>query len=275
MAANFMFPPVGFGPGSQPTEGDGHELNYVPMPSGMRTFSPHVPYLEDAGEAAGAVRFLQGLAEAAGGWTPASGGLHFELDGVDARSRAIVADTLGEGEVAIVIAGPARVDVQESVFAGVWRVAAQGREHIEIGAVPAAIKRAPAVARPAPEMPGPGVVNAPAILTELLDHARNRASGAGQHVINLTLLPHTPEDLAYLDHALGSGGVTVLSRGYGNCRVERTAWPDIWRVRYFNSQDVLILDTIEITDVPEVVQAAPEDIADSAERLAEVAGALS
>jgi hydrogenase-1 operon protein HyaF len=270
-----MFPPAGFGPGSQPTEDDGRELNYVPMPSGMRTFASHVPYLETVGEAAGAVHFLQGLAEAAQGWTPAAGVLRFELDGIDARSRAIVADTLGEGEVAVVIAGPARVDVQESVFAGVWRVASRGREHIEIGAVPAALLQPLAIARPAPDMPGPGVVNAPAILTEILDHARNRASGADKHVVNLTLLPHTPEDLAYLDQALGSGGVTVLSRGYGNCRVERTAWPDIWRVRYYNSQDALILDTIEVTDVPEVVQAAPEDIADSAERLAEVAGALS
>jgi hydrogenase-1 operon protein HyaF len=46
-------------------------------------------------------------------------------------------------------------------------------------------------------------------------------------------------------------------------------------VRYYNSQDVLILDTIEVTTIPEVACAAPEDIADSAARLLEVAEAMA
>jgi hydrogenase-1 operon protein HyaF len=41
-------------------------------------------------------------------------------------------------------------------------------------------------------------------------------------------------------------------------------------VQYFNSQDALILNTIEVTEVPEVACAAALDLEDSAERLAEV-----
>ena len=41
-------------------------------------------------------------------------------------------------------------------------------------------------------------------------------------------------------------------------------------MRYYNSQDTLILDSIEVSTIPEVALAAPEDIADSAERLAEI-----
>jgi hydrogenase-1 operon protein HyaF len=46
--------------------------------------------------------------------------------------------------------------------------------------------------------------------------------------------------------------------------------PHCWRVVYYNSQDVVILNTVEIGDLPEVAQAAREDLEDSHERLAEV-----
>jgi hydrogenase-1 operon protein HyaF len=62
----------------------------------------------------------------------------------------------------------------------------------------------------------------------------------------------------------------VLSRGYGNCRVVDTATAHVWRVTYFNSQDMIILDTLEVGDVPEVACAARQDLEDSAERLHEV-----
>jgi len=77
-----------------------------------------------------------------------------------------------------------------------------------------------------------------------------------------------------IDAGLGRGGITILSRGYGNCRIEATATPSVWRVRYYNSADTLILDTIEVSQVPEIACAAPEDIADSAARLADILEAL-
>ncbi|MCQ0988215.1 hydrogenase expression/formation protein [Jiella marina] len=273
MTFGFMNAPTGFGPGSQPSEGDGADLDYMPMPSGMRTFHSPIPYLESAEGLEPAIACLRELAETAKEWSPDDGAIVVEaarLAKMDPRNRALIAETLGEGEVSAVVAGDRRFEVQESVFAGVWRVASGGTEHIEIGPLPRAIGQAPAIALAAPPMPGHGVVNAPAILTEIFDHAGQ----GGSHIVNLTLLPHTPEDLAYLDAVLGDGGVTILSRGYGNCRIERAAAPDIWRVRYFNSQDALILDTIEVGGIPEVALAAPEDIADSAARLAEVAEAI-
>ena len=58
------------------------------------------------------------------------------------------------------------------------------------------------------------------------------------------------------------------------CRIRATATPFVWRVQFFNSTDVLILDTFEVTGMPEVALAAPEDLADSAKRLVEVLGAI-
>jgi hydrogenase-1 operon protein HyaF len=90
------------------------------------------------------------------------------------------------------------------------------------------------------------------------------------HVVNLSLLPHTEDDLAWLDAALGEGAVTILSRGYGNCRITSTGVANVWWVQYFNSQDTLILNTIEVSRVPNVACAAAEDLEDSAQRLREI-----
>jgi hydrogenase-1 operon protein HyaF len=89
-------------------------------------------------------------------------------------------------------------------------------------------------------------------------------------MINLTLLPQTEQDLAFLEERLGAGRVTILSRGYGNCRITSTATRNVWWVRYFNSQDRNILNSLEITTVPQVACAAQDDIGDSAERLGEI-----
>ncbi|MCU7925203.1 MAG: hydrogenase expression/formation protein [Candidatus Thiodiazotropha sp. (ex Dulcina madagascariensis)] len=93
------------------------------------------------------------------------------------------------------------------------------------------------------------------------------------YVINLTLLPQTEQDLAFLIEHLGEGPLTILSRGYGNCRITSTAVDNVWWVQYFNSQDKNILNTLEIGGVPAVAAAASEDIQDSAQRLDEIMGA--
>jgi hydrogenase-1 operon protein HyaF len=97
-------------------------------------------------------------------------------------------------------------------------------------------------------------------------------TGTAPHAINLSLLPHTEEDLALLDSHLGRGPVHILSRGYGNCRISSTATRHVWWVRYYNSQDTLILNSLEVADVPDVALASPEDLEDSAQRLAEILG---
>ena len=90
------------------------------------------------------------------------------------------------------------------------------------------------------------------------------------HAINLTLLPCTDEDIEFLTRKLGGGPAVILSRGYGNCRITSTATRNVWWVQYFNSQDKLILNSIEMARVPEVACAAKEDIEDSADRIREI-----
>ncbi|WP_406870062.1 hydrogenase expression/formation protein [Thioclava sp. 'Guangxiensis'] len=273
MVSNFHLPPMGFGPGSQET---GEELEYMELPSGMRTYSAHMPEVDDPSAVTPALKTLADIAKAAEAC--ARGGMaSFDLSGLDAPNRALIAETMGQGEVSMKIRGIPALMVQESVFAGVWSVAGAGVDRIEVGPVPAvSMTRA---FEPYREAQGPqaarpnGVVNAPALVAELYDKSETYRGGL-PHVVNLTLLPHTEEDLVWLDRVLGEGAVTILSRGYGNCRITASALRNVWRVQFFNSMDTLILDTFEVTDMPEVALAAPEDLEDSAERIREVLEAI-
>lgn len=277
MSNGFLFPPVGFGPGSQPD--DDEELSYMALPSGMRTYVPHLPEVGDPSQVTPALKTLADIAGACE-IAAAAGGerAEFDLSGMDPASRALMAETLGQGEVSMKLRGVPALMVQESVFAGVWMLAGAGIDRIEVGPVPAeAIRRAHGGGAPAPMLSAPhpaGVVNAPALLAELADQSASWQPGRLPHVVNLSLLPHTEEDLLWLDAALGKGAVTILSRGYGNCRISACALPQVWRVQFFNSMDALILDTFEVTTIPEVALAAPEDLADSGGRIREVLEAI-
>lgn len=275
MVTNFHLPPQGFGPGSQ---GTGEEVDYMAMPSGMRTYSPHIPDIDDPSAAAPALDLLAQVADACTATAADGRAREFDLSGLSPNNRALIAETMGHGEVAMKIRGIPAIAVQESVFAGVWVQAGAGVDKIEIAAVPAlAIARANLPHRPAlghAAQKNDGVFNAPALLVELLDKSANWHPAAGVHTVNLSLLPHTEEDLVWLETALGEGAVTCLSRGYGNCRVTASATPHVWRVQFYNSTDALILDTWEVSEIPEVVAAAREDLADSADRIREVIEAI-
>lgn len=276
MVSPFMLPPTGFGPGSQP-DPDG-ELQYMTMPSGMRTYTPHIP---DASDTAAMIEATAMLAEiAAASEVLAQGGptTSFDLATLSTNARRIMADALGQGEVSMKLRGIPAVMIQESVFAGVWMLLAAGMDIVEVASVPSsAVAKAHTPHRPAIGVLArrvAGLANAPAILSELMDKSTAHHAGAIAHVVNLSLLPHTPEDLDWLTEALGEGALTILSRGYGNCRITACAQPHVWKVQFFNAIDTLILDTYEVSDIPEVALAAPEDLIDSANRIREVIEAI-
>ncbi|MBP6900373.1 MAG: hydrogenase expression/formation protein [Burkholderiaceae bacterium] len=269
------------GPGSQ-TDDEDADLAYLHMPKGMDTYRPpRLPEPEELAGQRGALQVLQSVLLALAG----QGQRSVPLQGLQPEERLLINQVLGEGEVSAQwLVDPAAADgrsaqVQESVFAGVWRVietAADGgtQDRIEVGAVPALLSeaaRADGLQAPVVLATPPGdVLNAAHVLAELAQHRAAWRPGQPSEVINLTLLPMSPADIAWMDHVLGTGRVLILSRGYGNCRITSTRVPHTWRVVYYNSQDHVILNTVEVGELPAVAQAAPEDLADSHERLTEV-----
>ncbi|MGM9427411.1 hydrogenase expression/formation C-terminal domain-containing protein [Hydrogenophaga sp. MI9] len=281
----FPIPVVALGPGSQTEE---ETLDYLPMPKDMDTYrAPMLPEPEEiAGRAAARDALCQVLALLDVAADGQAGG-QVSLRDLAAEDLALINQVMGEGEASAIVrdeGASLEVRVQESVFAGVWRLMTlkEGTlvdDVIEVGPVPALLRTvaeedSESIYKPWRGPLPPNVQNAPMLVEEVRDQIARWQTGQAPHVINLTLLPVTPEDIGFLDHQLGTGRVLLLSRGYGNCRISNTLLPNCWRVVYYNSMDTVILNTVEVVDMPEVAMAAPEDLRDSHERLNDVLGYL-
>jgi len=267
-----------FGQGSQPAEEDGAALDYMTMPEEMATYRmPQISENLNAAELAEAKAIALQLEKDLAAF-PATSGL-ISLTDLDANNRRFIDELLGEGEVSAMCSNGLRI--QESVLAGVWRSQKLDEykqiveDSLEVGIIPlsitdsAFIDAKTAIAADMHALPK-GVMNAPPLIAEINAQTANYQPGNEAHIINLSLLPQTEQDLAFLEQVLGRGNVTILSRGYGNCRITATATRNVWWVQYFNSQETLILNTLEVSDVPSVACASAEDIADSLQRLREI-----
>jgi hydrogenase-1 operon protein HyaF len=275
-------PVVPLGPGSQPEEADGAELEYIDMPKGISTYSrPDTPEPEEVRDLIGAREAMDWLRSALADYEPDGEPQMANISRLDEANRDLVNQILGDGEVSAKFEGVVRARMQESVLAGIWRTfyldenESITHDLLEVGDVPYLV-RMPVSADPDPlgrltKVTAPeNAMNARSIITEVAEHAKQFPIAKRPHSINLTLLPLSDEDIAFLDTALGRGPIDVLSRGYGDCRVSSTAIPNVWWVRYYNSVGTLILNTLEIIDVPGVACAALEDIRDSGNRLDEI-----
>ena len=251
------------------------------MPHDMATFNaPRLPEATDVALLAAVVRRLRDLRGrmAATDFAKAAEVTEDLLLWSEAE-RALAGDLLGFGEVSAYTHAAAdglHWRAQETAFAGLWRVLALDaaetiqRDFLQGGAIPPVlsdIMRATSQpVLPLPDYAVDGVMNAPALAHEILATA---GSHAETRVINLTLLPVSETDLDILYTWLTHHAVSILSRGYGNCRITSTRLANVWWVQYFNSMDTLILNTLEITAMPEAARAAREDYEDTLDRLEE------
>lgn len=197
-----------------------------------------------------------------------------DLVELDATERAQLSEILGEGEVTVSGNG---CYASEAIFPGLWYmrvvdVDVGERVLIEVGRFPTSIAtlifRNSQTKAEIPASFAPNIMNAPLLLAEINEHLAHVGSGQ-PHLINLSRLPHTDADLETLTAQLGPSNVVIQSRSFGVCTASATSTRNVWRVGFHDARGALILDTIEITPIPEVVCATKEDIALSAERLAE------
>lgn len=281
---DFPIPVVPFGAG---THTEDEDLQYPEMPKAEPLTTPIPPQDAPPEDMAAAAAMVDRLIAAMGVHAAGrEGAPRFSLKPMAPGARRVLEESLGEGEVSarvFPIPGSAGWLVQETAFAGVWRVLREdARGHriedlLEADDMPRVVKEAAARVHGSTLDPAKlpaNVINARSIVDELRHHARHYEPGGPAHVVNLTLLPFSESDHAGLDALLGEGPVSILSRGFGNCRITATRVPRVWRVRYYNSMNTLILDTIEVVDMPEAARAAAEDYEDSVLRLQELLGWL-
>ena len=266
------------GPGSQPQQEQ--QLRYIDMPADMQRYhAPQIPEPETVTHLVAAREAMAWLRQALADYRCGGEPLLADLTMLDRESRELVNQILGEGEVSVACTGSVRARTQEAVLAGVWRTLYLDEEErvvcdlLEVADAPLVISAAERDRRPI-DVSEPadksGVLNALPILVELESSSAAFERDGTPHSINLSLLPLSETEQAFIDHRLGRGAVDILSRAYGKCQVISTLAPNVWWVRYFNSMGTPILNSLEVVDVPVVVKAAAEDLQDSASRLDEI-----
>jgi len=163
-------------------------LDYLAMPKDMETYRPpQLPEPEEIASQAGAVQALHQVLGAlqqvcrSGGESGSKGDTgKVSLAGLLPAELTLINQVLGEGEVSAQVLGPQGtpvVHIQESVFAGVWRVieeCADGsvQDQIELGAIPEVLRRSAhedgLVSTERQALPAE-LTNVPSVLVELED----------------------------------------------------------------------------------------------------------
>ncbi|AFT89946.1 hydrogenase expression/formation protein [Paraburkholderia phenoliruptrix] len=272
------------GPGSLP---EPDNWSCLPLPSTSELWRTTATPEHGAGDV---LALLRAMVTALDGNPSPAHPLVFRVGTLGADAHRLLAQIMGEGEVSarVVSSRGARahagalVRIQECRYPGIWRIivdSAKGvriDDRIEIGAIPAAIlyeaRHSGTTQGTIPDTSSHKLTSAPSIASEIAAAQARAVSrrGAGSHVINFSLLPVTPADVAWLDNMLGAGTVSIFSTGYCKCTVIATTWRHVWRVRYFDGSNKVLLDTLDIALIPEMVIAAAEDLMDSLRHLREI-----
>ncbi|MBI1217314.1 MAG: hydrogenase expression/formation protein [Rhodobacteraceae bacterium] len=85
--------------------------------------------------------------------------------------------------------------------------------------------------------------------------------------IDLRSLPLTGGDRADLETALGRGEVAATFDASGQSEVWETRHAGVWWVRHLGGDGRVAAETIEITPIPDILAAHPDDIRASAAAL--------
>ncbi|MEN8167272.1 MAG: hydrogenase expression/formation C-terminal domain-containing protein [Pseudomonadota bacterium] len=119
----------------------------------------------------------------------------------------------------------------------------------------------------APFGPDPDHGNATPILHEVL-HALQRLLSEGETTtIDLRSIPFGPGDEQQLLKILGRGEVDVQLDALGMSEIWESRYAGVWLVDHKNQAGERIALQIEVTRVPEILQAQSEDISESIARL--------
>mgnify|MGYP001030624749 CR=1 FL=1 len=116
---------------------------------------------------------------------------------------------------------------------------------------------------PAPPLSG----NAPPLLRELAEMLRRLVDTGEAATLDLSALPLTPADLDWLREKLGQGEVAAQVQAEGESTFDETACPGVWWVTHRNTRGTVVAQFIEVTFVPELLKAPPQDVAAGCEHL--------
>ena len=85
--------------------------------------------------------------------------------------------------------------------------------------------------------------------------------------LDLRSLPLTAADRAALDAGLGRGDVAITLSASGTSEIWETGFCGVWWLRHLGADGKVASEVIEITSIPQIVTAHPDDISAAAQRL--------
>jgi hydrogenase-1 operon protein HyaF len=94
-------------------------------------------------------------------------------------------------------------------------------------------------------------------ITALVQQLLESGEGAA---IDLSALPLTPADKEWLKTRLGSGEIHVTLEAEGPSSLDETACPGVWWITHRDPQGRVQSEFIEVTYVPDLIRAHPDDV---------------
>jgi hydrogenase-1 operon protein HyaF len=100
----------------------------------------------------------------------------------------------------------------------------------------------------------------PALLREIETLLAELVASGRSSRIDLRSLPLLPGDDARLAALLGDGEVDAALQVTGDTRVRETGVSGVWWVTHANADGEIVAEFIEVTLVPEILKAHPQDV---------------
>lgn len=108
------------------------------------------------------------------------------------------------------------------------------------------------------------------ILSEIAERLRAFALSGEGTVIDLRSLPMSNADRDDLEARLGRGEVEVKLHVSGQSDIWETAFAGVWWVRHFDGDGRIAAEELNITSVPDILRAHPDDARTAATRLTRI-----
>ena len=109
--------------------------------------------------------------------------------------------------------------------------------------------------------------NAAAVLHEVAEMLVTLAERGETGIIDLGGIPLSGADKDWLSARLGRGEIEISLDLNGRSEVFETAFHGVWWLVHRNEKDVLTGEFIEVSRVPGLVPAHPDDIREAADKL--------
>jgi hydrogenase-1 operon protein HyaF len=106
-----------------------------------------------------------------------------------------------------------------------------------------------------------------AIVTEIESMLSALVENGKTDSIDIRSLPMMPGDYESLKKILGEGEVSATVQALGPTQIQETGIHGVWWVTHYNSDDEVMAEFIEVSQVPAIVNTDKEDIKEGCELL--------